>query len=250
MARAKSSVTAGTSAASTVSAISARAGPAPLAVEAAVKQLHADLKAPLAGPAAQQIERVREIAGAGERSRDRRQARRGRAAAGKSALSTASSRPGRRARLSARSGASAMMSATRRNRPGLAWNSENSCTPAGNRTRNWSKRWSAMSGRGGAAKNAQQLGDKLGQDFARPLAAGRAHAAVVPVAHHAGDRARIGEAHPRQRFQRARVVVGAGEDEVARSGEARRLLEQLGIVFLDRGEVRDAARRRTSPTSS
>ena len=64
-----------------------------------------------------------------------------------SAVSTASSRAGRCARFSASNGASAMMSATSDNRPGLAWNRENSCTPAGSRTRKSSKHSNAALGR-------------------------------------------------------------------------------------------------------
>ena len=48
-----------------------------------------------------------------------------------SRVSTASSNAGRCANCSARRGAPAMMSATKASSPGLAWNSENSCTPAG-----------------------------------------------------------------------------------------------------------------------
>ena len=133
-------------------------------------------------------------------------------------------------------GASAMMSATSENRPGLAWNSENSCTPAGSRDRNWSKRSDRRVGIGGAAEDAQQFRHELGQDLARPLAARRADAAVMPAAHHRRDPRRLAEAEPRQRRQRLRVVLGAGEDEIAGSGEARRLLEQFGIMPLDRAE--------------
>ena len=136
-----------------------------------------------------------------------------------------------------------------RNSPGLAWNSEKSCTPAGSRDRNWSKRQQRRVGRGGAAEHAQQLGDELGQDLARPRAARRAHAAVMPVAHHAGDRA--GSAKP----SCASVASVSGSSSVPvktrlpRAGEARRLLEQLGIMSLDRRKVRDAARRRKTAVS-
>ena len=65
-----------------------------------------------------------------------------------------------------------------------------------------------------------------------------AHAAVMPAAHHRRDPRRIGEAEPRQRRQRLRIVFGAGEHQIARSGEARRFLEQLGVMPLDRAETR------------
>ena len=58
----------------------------------------------------------------------------------------------------------------------------------------------------------------------------------MPAAHHRGDRAGSAEAEPRQRRQCLRVVLGAGEHEIAGTGEARRLLEQLGIMPLDRAE--------------
>ena len=89
----------------------------------------------------------------------------------------------------------------------------------------------------GGAENAQQLGHELGQDLARPLAAGRAHAAVMPVAHHRRDPGRVGKAEPRQGGERVGVVVRAGEDQIARPRKARRFLEQLAIVLLHRGEV-------------
>ena len=89
----------------------------------------------------------------------------------------------------------------------------------------------------GGTQNAQQLGDELGQDFARPLAAGRADPAVVPVAHNPRDPRWVGKAEPRQGGERGGVVLRAGEDEIARSREARRFLEQLGIMLFDRGEM-------------
>ena len=64
-------------------------------------------------------------------------------------------------------------------------------------------------------------------------------AAVMPAAHHARrPRADRQSRACAKVSQRVGIVLGAGEDEIARPGEARRLLEQLGIVALDR--ARDA----------
>ena len=72
-------------------------------------------------------------------------------------------------------------------------------------------------------------GFELGEDLSRPLAARRAIAAVMPAADRRGDAVWLAEAEPAQRVERAGVVLGAGEDEVAWSGKTRRLLEELGV---------------------
>ena len=84
------------------------------------------------------------------------------------------------------------------------------------------------------AKDAQQVGGQLGQDLADPLAAGSAQPAVMPAAQLRADRRRIGKAEPGQGPQRFGIVLGAGKDEIAGTGEARRLFEQLRVMALDR----------------
>ncbi len=61
---------------------------------------------------------------------------------------------------------------------------------------------------------------------------------MVPAAHDARGRRCILEAESCKRLQGAGIVVRAGEDEIAaRTGQARRLLEQAGIVALDRTQA-------------
>ena len=89
-------------------------------------------------------------------------------------------------------------------------------------------------GRGGRAQRLQQARHQLGQKLARAGRRGGAIAAVMPAPHDAGRRRRIAEAERLQGRQRARIVVGAGEHQVAAgAGEARRLLEQVGVVAFD-----------------
>jgi hypothetical protein len=83
------------------------------------------------------------------------------------------------------------------------------------------------------AKDAQQLGRQLGQDLAHSLAAGGAQPAVVPAAHQRTDRRRIVKAQLGQGVHGFGIVLGAGKDEIAGAGKARRLLEQLGVMLLD-----------------
>ena len=64
----------------------------------------------------------------------------------------------------------------------------------------------------GRPEYPQQLGDELGQDFARPLAAGGAQSAVMPASHEGGHGGRLGKAELRERAQSFAIVVGAGED--------------------------------------
>src|SRR5215469_14050594 len=87
------------------------------------------------------------------------------------------------------------------------------------------------------AKDAQELQDKLGQDLARPLAAGRPQPAAMPAAHQRSDRTRIREAEPGKSAQSLRIVLDPSEDEVAGAGKGRGLFEELGIMPLDRGEM-------------
>ena len=88
------------------------------------------------------------------------------------------------------------------------------------------------------AKDAQQFGGQLGQDLAHPLAAGSAQPAVMPAAHQRADRRRIGKAEPGQGAHGFGIVLGAGKDEIAGAGEARRLFEQLGVMAFDRTQMR------------
>src|SRR5271166_4203289 len=59
----------------------------------------------------------------------------------------------------------------------------------------------------------------------------------MPAAHQCGNPSRLGKAEPRKSAQRFRIILDPGEDEVAGTGKARSLLEELGIVPLYRGEV-------------
>ena len=86
-------------------------------------------------------------------------------------------------------------------------------------------------GRGGRAQRLQEAGHQLGQKLARARRRGRAVAAVMPAPHDAGRRRGIAEAQGRQGLERAGIVVGAGEDQVAAgAGQAGRLLEQPRVV--------------------
>src|SRR5215472_274379 len=87
------------------------------------------------------------------------------------------------------------------------------------------------------AERPEELRNELGQDLSRSLAAGRPQPAVMPATHQCGNRSRPGKAEPRKRAERFRIVLDSGEDEIARTGETGRLLEQFGIVPLDRAEV-------------
>ena len=111
----------GSSAVSAVSAMSARTAPAARAVERAAQQLNADLKFPLAGPSADDVERVLEVAGPrkhlGEICGESRAVRQRRK---KPSVNTESKSAGRCASSSASRGASAMISATSARSPGLA----------------------------------------------------------------------------------------------------------------------------------
>src|SRR5882724_8639686 len=89
----------------------------------------------------------------------------------------------------------------------------------------------------GSTENAQQLGYELGQNFAHALAARRSNSPVMPAAHQRRNCGRLGKAELGKGPQRVAIVVGAGEDEVARAREGRGVLEQLGIMPLDRGEM-------------
>src|SRR5260221_9382819 len=89
----------------------------------------------------------------------------------------------------------------------------------------------------GTAECLEQGGYQLGEDLARPLAARRAIPSVMPAAYRRSRGRRVGKAEAAQRRQRLWIVVDAGEDEIARPGETRRLLEELGVVFLDLHQV-------------
>ena len=89
-------------------------------------------------------------------------------------------------------------------------------------------------GRRGVAQRLEQRRHQLGQELAGARRGRCAIAAVMPAPDHARGRRRIAEAQRAQGLERARIVVGAGEDQVAAgAGEARRLLEQPRIVALD-----------------
>src|SRR6185437_11504334 len=59
----------------------------------------------------------------------------------------------------------------------------------------------------------------------------------MPVADDRGDRGRIAEAEVAEGLQRLGIVLGAGEDEIAGRGEARRLFEKARIDRLDGTEL-------------
>src|SRR5215472_7745187 len=59
----------------------------------------------------------------------------------------------------------------------------------------------------------------------------------MPAAQQCGNRRRLVKAEPRKSAQRFRIILDSGEDEVAGAGKAGSLLEELGIVPLDRGEM-------------
>src|SRR5690606_13666750 len=82
-------------------------------------------------------------------------------------------------------------------------------------------------------KGAEEPGDELGQDLARALAARRPVPTVMPTADRRRHRVRLRVAHLAQGGERAGIVLDPGEDEVAGPGEARRLLEEFGVVPLD-----------------
>ena len=86
-------------------------------------------------------------------------------------------------------------------------------------------------GGGRAAQFLEQPRHQFGEQLSGASGRGRAKAAVVPASHDAGRGGRIAEAQRLEGLQRARIVVGAGEDQVAAgSCEARCLLEEIGIV--------------------
>ena len=98
-------------------------------------------------------------------------------------------------------------------------------------------------GIGGPGQRLQQRGHERRQKLARPGAAGRGHAAVMPAAD--GRRHAVGalEALRRQRLQRFGIVVDAGEDERAfGGGERGRAFEQLGVMALHGAQDRQRAR--------
>ncbi len=92
-------------------------------------------------------------------------------------------------------------------------------------------------GVGGGAESAQQQRHQFRQKLARPLAARCAVAAVMPAADDRGDGRRVGEAEPGDGLERVRVILAAGEDEVAGCGQRRCLLEERGIAVLDGRQV-------------
>ena len=92
-------------------------------------------------------------------------------------------------------------------------------------------------GMGGARQRFQQLRRDLRQQLAGACAAHGAVAAVMPAADHLGNGGAVGKAQAADGGDRLRVIVGAGEDEVAGPAQRRRLLEQVGIVVLDVAEV-------------
>src|SRR6516162_7295749 len=59
----------------------------------------------------------------------------------------------------------------------------------------------------------------------------------MPAAQQCGNRRRLVKAEPRKSAQRFRIILDSGEDEVAGAGKARSVLEELGIVPLDRDEM-------------
>ena len=110
--------------------------------------------------------------------------------------------------------------------------------PAGRLPRKRSKLSNAWSGAAVEAERLQQAGHQLGQEFAGARGRGRAIAAVMPAPHDARGRRGVAKPESRQGFQRAGIVVGAGEDQVAaRAGEAGRLLEQPCIMALDAAQA-------------
>ena len=85
-------------------------------------------------------------------------------------------------------------------------------------------------------ERAEERGRELGEELARPRAAGGADVAVVPGPHAGGDGGRVLEAHAGEGGDRARIVLRAGEDEAAAGPEVGLALEEGGVVALDRGE--------------
>ena len=85
-------------------------------------------------------------------------------------------------------------------------------------------------------ERAEERGRELGEELARPRAAGGADVAVVPGPHPGGDGGRVLEAHAGEGGDRARIVLRAGEDEAAAGPEVGLALEEGGVVALDRGE--------------
>ena len=71
-------------------------------------------------------------------------------------------------------------------------------------------------GIGRRAERCDQRRHQLCQQFAGAGAARRAIAAVMPVANDRGDRGWISKAEIAKRLQRLGIVLGAGEDEIAR----------------------------------
>ncbi len=60
---------------------------------------------------------------------------------------------------------------------------------------------------------------------------------MMPAAHDGGRRRRLGVAQPAQRAERLRIVLAAGEHQIARARERGRLLEEMRVMRLDRAEV-------------
>ena len=82
----------------------------------------------------------------------------------------------------------------------------------------------------------EDRGMQLGQQLARPRAAGGADVAVVPAADAGRDGGRVLEAHRGEVGERVGIVAGAGEDEAAAGPEVGLALEQRRVVPLDRGQ--------------
>ena len=99
----------------------------------------------------------------------------------------------------------------------------------------------------GRRQGLQHGRDELGQELARPRAAGRAVAAVMPDADTLGDPAGFPEAQPRQGFQRLRIVLRAGEDQVSRTRQIGGLFEQDGVMRFDGAQLLQQRRLEARP---
>ena len=215
--------------------------PASLAVERAAQQLHADLEAPLAGPAPQQVERVLaksaapastigEIGGepgavgrrreksVGQHRVEQRRALR-QLLGQKRRLGhdigdqrqQAGIRLKQREQLHARRQARQELVEAPQRRVGM---------------RRWRRRRAAIRApaRSGSRAPAGCAWRACGHDASRAPARATAAGSAKP------SRASVA--------QRVGIVLGAGEDEVAGHRQARRLLEQLGVMALDRAQMR------------
>ena len=89
-------------------------------------------------------------------------------------------------------------------------------------------------GRGGRAQRLQEARHQFGQELAGARRRGGAVAAVMPARTMPAAADGIAKAQRAQGLERAGIVVGAGEDQVAAgAGQARRLLEQPRVVAFD-----------------